>query len=61
MGLGLVDALRHLAARHREEDRASAAVARPLEVLEGHRRLDHVGRLDEDELGGEHLERGRPQ
>ena len=59
--LGLVDALRHLAACHREEYGASAAVARALEVLEGHGGLDHVGGLDEDELVVEHLERGRPE
>ena len=51
-----VDALRNLAARDREEDGAAAAVARALEVLERHGGLEHVGRLDEDELVLEHLQ-----
>ena len=40
----------HLAARNREEDGAAPAVARALEVVERERRLEHIGRLDEDEL-----------
>eukprot|EP00965_Chrysotila_dentata_P073826 2438927-Pleurochrysis_carterae.AAC.1 len=52
-----VDTLCHLAARDREEDRAPAAVTRALEVLERHRRLQNVCRLDEDQLVLQHLRR----